>query len=63
MHTHEQLKIIVSEHYGLSRDVTDEELNAEISNLWRKHKKGTLDDSAEYLFYRLGLDKAQETII
>ena len=54
---------IIRDHYRLDRDVTDDEIKAEINNLWRKNKKGTLDDRQEMLFIRLGLHQAQETII
>jgi hypothetical protein len=40
---------IVRKHYGLNRPVTDDELRAEIANLRRRHKAGSLDTNQGYL--------------
>ena len=40
---------IIRRHYGLSRPVTPDEVYAEITNLIRRTKAGTLDDQDGYL--------------
>lgn len=47
---------IVQNHYNLDRPVTDQELNAEVQSLIRKHKEGSLDDQAHKLYIALRLD-------
>jgi hypothetical protein len=44
---------IIRKHYGLSRRLDPSEVQAEISNLRRKHEKGLLDDSQQRLWARL----------
>ena len=52
--SNEQVKII-RRHYGLRRDPTAAEVNAEIANLERKGKAGTLDDKQEKLCAALNI--------
>ena len=40
---------IIRKHYGLTRRVTEAEVEAEIANLIRKHTRGSLDDMSEPL--------------
>lgn len=50
-----EAKARVKRHYGLSRDVTDRELEEEMANLRRKAAKGSLDDRQERLAVALGV--------
>ena len=47
---------IIRNHYNLDRPVTDQELNAEVQSLIRKHDNGSLDDQSERLYIALRLD-------
>jgi len=48
---------IIRNHYGLDRPVTDQELNAEVQSLIRKHANGSLDDQSARLYIALRLDE------
>jgi len=48
--------IIIRRHYGLARQVTPQEVAAEIEALRRKRKAGTLDTKQEHLAAALDLD-------
>lgn len=50
-------KEIIRIHYNMNRLITDTELRDEIVNLYRKHDRGSLDDSAETLYVKLHLDR------
>jgi hypothetical protein len=45
----------IRRHYGLKRSLTFSEIRAEIENLQRKRKAGTLDTKQEHLFAALDL--------
>ena len=51
----ERAKQIIREHYRLTRPVTDEELDAELSNLRRRSDEMSLDDFSGSLAARLGI--------
>ena len=46
-------KKIIRKHYELNRDISDEELEAEIVSLERKKLKGNLDDMDSLLAAKL----------
>lgn len=46
---------IIRRHYGLNRPVTHEEALAEVANIERKRKLGSLDDFSEMLAVKLDL--------
>lgn len=46
-------KIKIRKHYNLNRSVTDEEFHAELANMARRERQGTLDDNYQMLYNSL----------
>jgi len=51
----ETARSIVREHYGLTRQPTDVEVNAEVTSIRRKRDRMSLDDRDERLCVRFDL--------